>query len=55
MLFPMLNRGPNWASVGGGHFWLPIPYVVLYCLSWEHVEEYFENFVRTFWEHNKKI
>jgi len=45
MLFPMLNRGPNWASVGGGHFWLPIiPYIVLYFFSWEHVGEHFENF-----------
>jgi hypothetical protein len=27
----------------GGHCWLIIPYVVIYCYFWEHVEKHFGN------------
>ncbi len=42
-LFSMLERDSNSVRVGGDHHEVTIPYVVLYCRYWEHVEEHFEN------------
>jgi len=43
----MLERDSNRVHVGGDHYEVTIPYVVLYCCYWEHVEEHFENPLET--------
>jgi len=47
-LFPMFNKGPNRAHVGGDHFWLAV-FIMLFPIV------AFGNMLRTLWEHWKPI